>query len=342
MDSPTLDDIAKESGCSRTTVSRALNGYSDVSESTRRKVLAVAHRLNYRPNAHARGLASNRSHSIAAVMRQSAFAETPIFIEVLESVRHTLGGLGYHLLHAAPTPEFVGIEDALSMYQMHKIDGVILLEVEVNDSVLPRFLDLGIPVVLFGQAEGRRSVPSVDVNGAAAMARVTRYLLDLGHRRIGYLSGPLKYVYAQHRFSGFEQVMTEAVGGPIAEWVVEVEGSLQSGYDGAARVLSMHRRPTAVICNSDYVALGAMKAIRDWRLRVPEDISVVGFDDVPVARFLSPPLTTVRQPTGELGRLLAEQMISAIERSTSPAGNIVLECDLVLRDSCARIQHAEE
>jgi LacI family transcriptional regulator, galactose operon repressor len=333
----TAREVAELAGVSRTTVSFVLNNIAGmrISEETRQRVLDAAHQLNYHPDATARRMVSGRTNVIGFVLRQypdQAFADQ-FLPQVLGGLGQAAVAQGYHILLEPIPPENHTGAYAQLIRERH-VDGIVLSGPRFADRDLLKVQAEGAPVVLMGHLPDT-NLPFVDVDNVDGARRATQHLLGLGHRRIALITNaPLAYTASADRLAGYRQAL-EATGLPFDESLVRYGAfTPQSGEAAMTELLTLTPRPTAVFVASDAVALGALQAIRKRSLRVPHDLALVGFDDIPLAGFIDPPLTTVRLPAAGLGWGAADlliRLITAEEAIRNP--NVILETELVVRAS---------
>jgi DNA-binding LacI/PurR family transcriptional regulator len=339
---PTQRQIAEEAGVSRTTVSLVLNDVPGVrvSPETRQRILEVAHRLNYYPDAAARTLVSGRTHTIGFVLCQSPdriFADA-FLPEVLRGVGDAVQESGFRvLIHSVE--DVTAPEAYIGLVREKHTDGIILSGPRSDDQQLPRLKAEGFPVVLLGQLPGW-GIPFVDVGNVGAAKQAVEHLIGLGHRRIGMITNAsLAYTAARDRLAGYRQVLEEA-GIPFDEGLVRYgDFREESGRVAMKQLLDLSEPPTAVFVASDLVAFGALVAIKEQGLRVPEDIALVGFDDVRLAHYVNPPLTTVRLPAYELGYGAATLLTELVAGEQVEEREILLQTTLVVRQSCGAANH---
>jgi DNA-binding LacI/PurR family transcriptional regulator len=334
---PTQQQIAEEAGVSRTTVSLVLNNVPDVrvSPETRQRILEVAQRLNYYPHAGARRLVSGKTSTIGLVWHRGPNpAYRDAFLPgLLLGVTRAAHKYGYHVLFRPIEPDEPD-SSYVELARSHNIDGFILSGPRSDDSHLLKLHAERFPIVLHGQLPGA-DILSVDIDNVQGALAAVKHLLALGHQRIGIITNaPLVYTASQQRLEGYNQALEQA---SIAydECLVQ-EGNFdgESGLSAMQNLLTCALPPTAVFVASDMVAMGALQAIRDRGLRVPEDIAIVGFDDITAARFVTPALTTVRVPTFGLGWSAAEILADRIEQDIITQTHTLLETELIVRDSC--------
>jgi LacI family transcriptional regulator len=331
---PKSKDVAQLAGVSTTTVSFVLNDRvgASISPATRQRVLDAAAQLGYQPHASARGLAGGRTHTIGLVVRQSPeqVAEDALLAETLRGLSAAARAARYRVL-----VEPLGVRDGTygELIRSRGTDGLVVSGPRVDDAELGALARDGAPVVIQGSLPGV-DIPSVDVDNVASARLATEHLLERGHRVMGCITNaPFTYTSARERREGFRLAMQRAGLAADDRLVVEANFDAASGRRAMARLLE-HRELTAVFIASDVVAFGAMAAIREAGLRVPDDIAVVGFDDIPLAAYFDPPLTTVHLPAHDLGRAAGMALLDRIN-GRAVAARTVLPTALVVRSSTA-------
>ncbi|MER3543949.1 MAG: LacI family transcriptional regulator [Chloroflexota bacterium] len=333
----TSREVAEAAGVSRTTVSFVLNNVPGVriSEETRQRVLEAARRLNYHPDAAARRLVSGRTHIIGLVLRQTPqqMAADAFLPEALHGLSQAARRHGFHVMLEALDPNDTTRHYSTLVRENHA-DGLVLSGPRSDDAELIQLYREGFPIVLQGQLPGS-NVPWVDVDNTAAARAAVEYLIGLGHRRIGLITNaPLVYTAAAARLAGYRAAL-EAAGLPYDEALVRCGNfTADSGYTAMVHLLSIRERPTAVFVASDLVALGAMAGARSLGLNIPRDLAVVGFDDIPLARYMEPPLTTIRLPAFALGFAAGDLLIRLLKGEEIRSPHVLLETELVVRRSC--------
>jgi DNA-binding LacI/PurR family transcriptional regulator len=337
----TIKDVAQAAGVSTATVSYVINGTGAVTDTTRARVLAAAARLGYRASATARGLQAQRTRLIGYSWRPLPPRNaSPILDRFIHSMGLAAYRAGYHLL-AFPTPSE---QDELVVYQdlvaTHRVDGIVLSGINLRDPRVDYLSTTSIPFVSFGRTHDDRRCCWVDIDGRAGVRLAVEHLASQGHSQIAMLAWPAGSQSGQERYQGYLDGL-EVAGLPARpEWVVRVAHQVSEGYRGMVELLHLHadQRPTAVVCVSDLVAMGAINAVSDVGLRVGPDIAIVGFDDMPVAESLRPPLSTLHQAVDEVGNLVIRQLVDLIEGKDEPAvgAHILLEPPLIIRESSLR------
>lgn len=330
-------EVARAAGVSRTTVSFVLNDVPGVriTEETRRRVLEAARRLNYHPDAAARRLVSGRTHIIGLVLRQTPqqMAADAFLPEALHGLSRAARQHGFHVLLEALDPSDPARHYSTLVRENH-VDGLVLSGPRSDDDELSQLHSEGFPIVLQGQLPGS-GVPSVDVDNMAGARTAVEYLLRLGHRRIGLITNaPPVYTAAAARLAGYRSAL-EAAGLHYDESLVRCGNfTAESGWTAMLDLLRESERPTAVFVASDLVAIGAVAAAREAGLCVPDDLAVVGFDDIPLARYVDPPLTTIRLPAFALGFAAGDLLIRLIQGEKVRSPEVLLDTELVVRRSC--------
>ncbi|SLN13466.1 LacI family DNA-binding transcriptional regulator [Roseisalinus antarcticus] len=330
----TLKELSKVLGLSQTTVSRALNGYPEVSETTRSRVREAAERHAYRPNARAKGLATGRAMAIGHVIPQSIRHETvnPVFGDFIAGAGETYARSGYEMVLA-----FIE-KDESEVYRTFKargsVDGIVVHGPRLNDPRLRQLADIGLPFVVHGRSSGLDIPYSwLDVNNRSAFHRATRFLLDLGHRRIGLVNGLEEMDFAFRRRRGYEQALTEH-GLPIDPALIAADEMTEfHGYRSARAMLALPDPPTAFLAASMICTLGVRRATDESGLVCSRDVSIVTFDDS--LSYLQngqdvPIYTATRSSVREAGRRTARMLIDRIQTPDTPHRQELLEAQLVV------------
>ncbi len=332
----TLKQVAELAGVSYQTVSKVINGKASVSKETEERIWAAVRQLGYRPHLIARGLRSQRSQLIGYSWPPSPPSQpNPILDQFLQSMFQAAEQEGYHLL---TFPHHEG-EDQVNAYRelidTARVDGFIISAVEMDDPRIAFLIERSFPFVAFGRANPDWDFPYVEVDGAAGMRQAVRYLLSLGHRNIFALAWPEQSRVGKDRLRGYLETMQKAGLQPATDWIARGEGAFEFGYAATDRWLrrAPSERPTAIVALNDVMAIGAMQAVRDHGLRVGMDVSVVGFDDYPLVEYLSPALTTVRQPIEEVGRRIVSMLVRILKGDPLEERHVLLEPELVVRAS---------
>jgi LacI family transcriptional regulator len=327
---PTLAEIAEAAGVSLPTVSKVVNGRADVAASTRAKIEQLLGERNYR---HPGVRPGRRSGLIDVVF---AGLDSPWAMEILRGIEewcsaHAMAAAVSAVRHGSARPA-----SWTSALASHDTDGVLLVTSELTTDQLRQLREEDIPLVMVDPANlPEPDLPSVGATNWAGGIAATDHLVGLGHRRIGAITGPMDYLCSRARIDGYRSAL-ERAGLPFDPSLVHHGDFMhEGGFARGGDLLDRSDRPTAIFAGSDQQALGVYEAARQRGLRIPEDLSVVGFDDLPVGRWVSPPLTTVRQPLTEMGQAAAEMLGTLIDGQPLASRRIELATDLVVRGSTA-------
>lgn len=335
----TIKQVAQRAGVSIATVSYVLNGVGVVTDETRQRVLAAVAELNYQPRYAARSM-RGRSYTLGVTLpsRPGRLAE-PALAEVLSGLADAAALRGYFLLLATADVSQDETELCLSLAHTRRVDGLVLLDVLVDDPRAQALAAAGIPHVCAGPPPAGADSPSVVIDVRAAAIDAVQHLLSLGHRRIGLIQPPSELTVSEPVVEGYRQALSSA-GLPFdPTLVVESGRTEEDGYQAMTELLSAVRPPTAVLTGSDELAFGAMHALNDARLIVGRDVALVGFDDLPLAAHVNPPLTTVRQPRRAQGEQLAMLLDDAILKRNAALRTVTLRARLIVRRSSGLAPH---
>lgn len=331
----TIKEIAKLAGVSQATVSKILNNYSDVSEKTRRKVLKIVEETGYHPTFTAQKLSAKNTQLIGVVYAGEINADLthPFFVEVINAFKKQIGELGYDLMIFSNEKFRQSNEHYLTRARYFQLDGCIIINgvgiesaiTELDQSQLPC---IGVDIALSGSNSGY-----IMTDNLRASAMVVEHFYLLGYRSIAFISGQRNSDIANLRKQGFIRSMKQFGMRVREEWIQYGDYNEQSGYESMLRLLDQRPYPRAVYAISDMMAFGAIRAIRDRGLSVPEDIAVVGFDDIVAARFSYPALSTIRQDKQKIGKLAAYMLFDLINNQVKST-KVMVEPQLIVRDSC--------
>mgnify|MGYP000386249409 CR=1 FL=1 len=334
----TIKDIARIANVSTTTVSRVLNDYPDVNEETRKKIKEIIIDNNYRPNTVARSLSTNKSNAIGIFFTDhfNSGLHHPFFREVNYGLEKSLGEKGYDIVYFTNRhwgDSFSYIEKCRDRH----VDGVALMGVLRDDPNLTRLLESDLPSVFVDiDIIGKKAsyVISDNISGAE---KAVHYLYNLGHRKIAMLMGFNTTKTSQERFLGYQQSLKGLNLPYKPEWVFNGNYSEEGGYKAVLELLQLEELPTAIFCQSDGMAIGAMRAVEELGYKVPDDFSVIGFDDIEVSRYVRPALTTIAQDKEKMGSSVAELLINMVEKTKEDISPIIVPVDLIERESCKHI-----
>ncbi|MFH0778413.1 MAG: LacI family DNA-binding transcriptional regulator [Candidatus Eisenbacteria bacterium] len=333
-ESYTIRDIARLSGFSRSTVSLVLNGDTRISPSTRKRVWQVIESVGYEPNCMARSLARKRSMIVAVVVPKISahiFSDY-YFSESMSGISDTLSSNGYRMIIEMVTDNFLKDAMHLRLFRERQIDGMLLVGTLDTDDYVSEVFERGNTAVLVNS--WRPGYSCVVADNFAGAHRVVSHLASLGHKKIGFVGGLESTTVGLRRSLGFKQGLGDCGLRPAEGCVEYGDFSEQSGYDAAKRMLARKNRPTAVFACSDMMAIGLIKCAKDMHIRVPDDLAVVGADDIALGSYFEPALTTLRQPMFDIGCMVTKLLLRRLSgRGKWPIEETV-PTELVIRDSC--------
>jgi len=331
----TIKDIAKQTGKSITTVSRALHGYDDVSPATRALIVRVANEMGYTPNLLAQRLQKQRTDTIGFILPTYGprFSD-PFFSEFLAGIGSSATKYGYDILVSTQPPGKKELEVYRKKVAGRQVDGFVVVRTRCHDSRIRYLEESGTPFVAFGRTKGNIEYPYVDEDGVEGMKMLVKHLLSLGHQHIAYISPPLEYTFAHYRLQGVHEALAEAGLHLSDDYLFFGDLSQCSGKIGAQYLLELPEPPTAIIGGNDLMAFGAISAAQELGMEVGQDVAIAGFDDVPMAEASHPPLTTINQPIYKIGQMVAEMLIKIIRGEALTSRQILLQPELIVRRSC--------
>ena len=321
----TLQEVARRARVSTATVSRVLNKGASVKGSTRARVLKVIQELKYSPNLHAQSLAGGRSRSIGVIVSN---IENPFFLDVYKTVEAGAHAAGYEVIMANTDYSPERLVTSIRLMLGRRLAGVAAIVSEMDAALIQELSGQRIPIVFYDVGTPRRNITNIRVDYRGGMAKLTSYLYSLGHRRVGYVGHHATLGPIHERV----QSLRDATGkypGLEVDTATDAD-TLEGGRQAARVLLARSPRPTALICVNDVMAVGALREVRARGLRVPEDVSVTGFDNVTLAQFAVPALTTVHIPREQIGRTICACLM---RDDVAREQEFVVEPELVVRDS---------
>jgi DNA-binding LacI/PurR family transcriptional regulator len=333
---PSIKDIARLARVSHPTVSRALQNSPLVNAQTAAKIRKIADEAGYRASAVARGLVTRRTRTIGLVVTTVA---DPFASEVVCGVEQTANDHGYSVFLADSNADPVREKKVVQAFAERRVDGIIVTSSRVGALYLPLLEEMMVPIMLVNDQHPGAFVHSVMIANLEGMRAAARHLIGLGHRRIAYLGDQLGYQSDVERHAGYREALDAAGIAAMPELVVRGDGKPEAAMTAMEKLLTLADPPTAVCCYNDMSALGAMRQIRARGLRVPEDVSVAGFDDLFFAAYMQPPLTTVRQPMRRMGQLAMENLFKLMSGEESVA-QIKVDAELIVRESTAKAKNS--
>lgn len=333
----TIKDISRLTGFSVTTVSRALNGYSDVSDNTRKLIKDAAETLSYSPNGLARGLVMKKTKTLGLLVSGMTYKniDNNFVFEVLCGINDSAATSDYDLILFSTNTAKQKMKTYTQLCRERKVDGVILQGVKTDDPYLQEVLDSDIPCVLIDIPVQSEYVGYVSTNHKESAQMAVEHLIGLGHQQIGMMNGYPEAFVSKERYEGFREALRNADLSCKPEWVSNGKFTEEEAQVQAIELLQAHPEITAIFCASDTMALGVIKAAKELGLFVPEQLSVVGFDDIPTAAYFQPPLTTIGQNMYQLGYEAANLLMGMLKSEESPKFNI-LQNEFILRSSTAK------
>jgi len=330
----TLEKIAEKAGVSRSTVSRVVNQHPNVRDEVRERVQRVIAETGYQPHAAARSLASRRTYVIGLVIPRSVqhFFGDPYFPRLTQGIAEACNLADYTLSLFLLHSENVERKLIPRISSRGMLDGVIIQSTHLRDNVISEISQGQVPFLVAGRPTNAPNASYIDVDNISGAAKAVNYLISIGRKRIATVTGSLETAAGADRLTGYRQALEQA--GRVFDGALVTEGdfSEQSGYAAAVRLLASH--PDAIFCGTDMMAIGVLRRLREQGLRVPEDISVVGYDDLPPAQMADPPLTTIRQPIRRFGMKAVETLLDILDHPERGQVRLVLdETELVVRET---------
>ncbi len=332
---PTIKDVAKVARVSTATVSRTLKRPELVSPETRNRVLEAVRESNYIVNAMGRNLRRQASQAVLMVVRDM---NNPFYLDVFRGVEAQARDLNFNVLMGNTEDDPRRGAEYFRMLRARQADGMILMTGKMPPGALERWNGDRPPVVVALEYFPDLDIPTVRIDNEAASAQAVEHLIVLGHRRIAHISGPVPEIMSLKRREGYETALRRAGLEVNPELIVRGDYTLPSGHAACRALFALDRPPTALFCANDEMAVGAMSELQEMGLSVPQDVSVVGFDDAVFARAYYPPLTTVRQHRVEIGRIAMQLMASVLAGEPGRAGPIIAPTELVVRKSTAPVK----
>ncbi|MGC9311579.1 MAG: LacI family DNA-binding transcriptional regulator [Sediminispirochaetaceae bacterium] len=326
-------DVARMANVSLMTVSRVVNGDPKVKPATRERVQQAIETLNYYPNAAARALNSRKTMTVGLMLpRVDYVLSEPYFSQLIYNIEKSLTPRNYDLLIG--TAEHRNGRDLTLLYNQKKVDGLIIIGSQINDPRLQALSDNCIPAVLIHARSTLPCLSYVDVDNFKIIEYFVDYLCSLGHRRIGFIAGDLSVVNAYHRLIGYKQSLSTRSILVEDRLLFNGDWSSHSGYEAFLYFKSLSNPPTAIIASNDHMAIGFLKAAYEHNVDIPRDLSLVGIDDIEMASFTTPKITTMRQPMHDIASLAVDALIDSINSEPPRESRVILDAEVVLRDSC--------
>ncbi|HGY9572644.1 TPA: substrate-binding domain-containing protein [Vibrio fluvialis] len=327
----TMKDIARLAGVSTSTVSHVINKTRFVSDEIAERVNKAAQDLNYAPSALARSLKMNRTKTIGMLVTTST---NPFFGEVVKGVERSCYHQGYNLILCNTEGDHERMKSSINTLLQKRVDGVILMCSTLAGEridMFERYPD--IPVVVMDWGPMLFASDKIQDNSLQGGYMATKHLIECGHKEIGCITGPLIRQQAQMRYEGCKRAILEAGLEINPKWIVEADFECEGGYEAMNKMIERGALPSAIFVSNDMMAMGAINAANEHGLSIPEDVSLIGYDDIHIAKFMSPALTTIHQPKYRLGKAAVETLLKKLDKETNEAQVVQLEPTLVVRKS---------
>ena len=335
----TIKDIAKRVGLSVTTVSRALNDFDDVSAETKELIRRTAAEMGYVPNSLAQRFQKRKTDTIGLILPTFGprFSD-PYFSELLAGIGNKAANQGYDLLVSTRAPGDEELSAYRQMVQGHRVDGLVVVRTRRQDERIDYLHSVKFPFVAFGRIEGELDFPFVDEDGASGMRLVADHLVSLGHQRIACIASPPELMFTHYRLDGLSSRLQERNLSLDPDLVRRGDLTQRSGYEQATELLKLPNPPTAIVAFNDLMAFGAMSAAQDLGFIVGSDVSITGFDNIPMAAHSHPSLTTVDQPIYQVGSMVCEMLIKCVKGEALEQKQVLLQPELNIRESSGEIK----
>lgn len=331
-----MQDIADAADVSRITVSRVLNHTGSINEKTRKRIFKLAEEMNYFRNVNATSLANNKTNTIAAVF--SHFSE---YLFNIDYNMHLLGGIqnqcikkNYHLLIPSINQKNTANKYSLPYYE-RRVDGIIVIAPNSGEKEVIKMAQEGIPTVVISSKYDDPPVNYIDVDNERGIFNAIQYLVELGHTEIGLINGPLNQTDAVCRQNGFMHALNHFQLPVNQNWILNGDFMVEDGYKNALQLFKLAHKPTALMCGNDYIAIGVKKACDELGIIIPNDLSIIGFDDVVNTDFF--PLTTLKQPLVDMGKSAVKILIDCINDDDNGMIKKIFVPELIIRNSCRKI-----
>ena len=334
----TISDIAKLANVSKSAVSIVLNNKTGVSDKTRQKILDTIKKYNYNPNSLAQSLVAKETKSIGLIIKE---IDNPYSSKVMKGVYDECSRQGYTVLLASSELSAEKEYEIINTLLSKQIDGLLISPIqseEADFTHLANLLSNNFPLVTLGNIRNYNA-NTVDIDNFQAAYDAVSYLIKLGHKKIAHLAGPSHSGHGQKRFEGYQQALIDNGILINKNYILSVEPYIENGYKTGLKLFSTGEKPpTAIFCYNDLVAIGVVKALLELNIKVPEEVSVIGFDNIDFSEYVRIPLTTIQMPAYEIGRAATKLLIKQIANSTRLLNEkIILEHELVLRSSCYKL-----
>ncbi len=331
----TIKDVAKKAGVSPSTVSRVLSNHPRISRETSRKVKEIMDEMGYHSNIMARSLVSNKTYTLGMILPRPAeeLFQNHFFAENIRGITTQASRNGYDLLMTAGHSEQGELEAVTRLVKGRRVDGVILLQSRRNDPIIHFLQKEAFPFIIIGHYADDADILCVDNDNVQAAFDATQHLISQGHERIGFVSGPPNLTVSQDRLEGYKKAMEENGLRMLPEWIVEGEFLQESGYRAMSFFMNLPERPTALVVVDDLVTFGVLRGLTELGFRVPDDLSLVSFNNISLAELSSPPLSSIDIGIYQLGYMASQLLIRYIQGDKPQQMRVIVPHRLIVRES---------
>lgn len=330
----TIKDIAKAADVSVTTVSRVLNDKPDVSPNTRENVLEKINELGYKPNSIARGLALQKTNTLGLIIPDIS---NPFFPDIARGVEDMANQKGYSVIFCNTDNEQKKEKEAIELMKEKQVDGILLSLSTTNEKELKNLRQVEYPIVQIDRKIPNINYPSITIDNVKSAYTATKFLIENGHKKIAHITGDLETITGYQRLKGFKKAISEKNIKLNNSYIKNGDYSKRSGYNNMLALLKSNNPPSAVFIANDLMAVGAYQAVFEMNLSIPEDISIIGHDNIDVTKLVNPTLTTMAQPKYKLGKKAVQLLIAEIESNELSNEEIILNTNLINRNSIRRL-----
>jgi LacI family transcriptional regulator len=329
----TMKQVAEKAGVSTTTVSHVINNTRVVSEDARERVLSVIQELRYIPSAVARSLKNDRTHTIGMMIPNNS---NPYFAELIQGIEDASFELGYNIILCNSYDDPKKQAAYIRVLMEKRIDGLILVSSGSDEDLSMLLANEVIPKVLVDREVTGVAADLIEADHVQGAYEATRYLISLGHKRIACVAGPDTLLPSGGRVAGYQRALKEAGITVCDDFVVHSDFTSEGGFNAFQKLLTLDSKPTAIFASNDLMAIGGICAANQAGVKIPQDLSVIGYDDIALASFSTPPLTTIAQPKYQIGQLTAKTLVERISNPDSQVRRTMLTPELVIRQSTSR------
>ncbi|GAA0181596.1 maltose operon transcriptional repressor MalR [Clostridium sediminicola] len=331
----TIKEVAKESGVSPSTVSRVISDSTRISEETKQRVRDAMKRLGYHPNAIARSLVNKSTKTIGVVMPQSTQIAilNPFYPQALSGISAAAHKEDYCIILSTGTTEAEQLISIKEIVMSGRVDGVIVMYSSVENKILNLLREYNLPILLIGKPLNDDGILFVDNDNVSAAYKVTNELIDRDHKKIGYISGKFEFVVSLDRLDGYRNALTEHGIKFDRDYIVTVDFLKDEGYAAMKQLLKLKERPTAIVVTDDSIAFGVIEALKEEKIRIPEQMEIISFNNVPISRFSNPKLTSVDINAYQLGYKSGELLINNINNFELSEKSFIVPTEIIYRES---------